>query len=227
MHRGFVISVGGSVMVPDRIDVSWIKRFAHIIDRFHDSGVKFGLVAGGGRTARDYAWSVRILGGTKSEMDQAGIIATKANAWLLVSAIKSAYPEPLDDFWRAKAVMATHTAVMSGVIPGVTSDYGAALLAEVTGFPLINITNVDGVYDKDPNRVPTAQRFDHLSHDDFVSLIAAADTRDPGAHVPMDLAAAELLRRSRIKTYVIGKDLKNLVRLLEGKAFIGTTISTP
>jgi|GEM_PF-6168525 len=81
MHRGFVISVGGSVMVPDRIDVPWIRRFARIVDRHHEAGMRFGLVAGGGRTARDYAWAVRLLGGTKTEMDEAGIIATHANAW--------------------------------------------------------------------------------------------------------------------------------------------------
>jgi len=227
MHRGFVISVGGSVMVPDRIDVPWIRRFARIIDRYHDAGVRFGLVAGGGRTARDYSWAVRLLGGTKTEMDEAGIIATHANAWLLVSALQSAYPEPLADVWRAKAVMKHYTAVVKGTMPGVTSDYGAALLAEVTGLPLINITNVDGVYDKDPRKNEDARRYDRITHDEFVALIAREDTREPGSHVPMDLAAAEILRRSRIKTYIVSKDLKNLERLLSGKSFIGTTVTSP
>ncbi len=226
MHRGFVISVGGSVLVPDRIDVPWIRRFSRLIDRYRGSGIEFGLVAGGGKTARDYTWAVRLLGGSKAEMDQAGILATHANAWLLVSALQTAYPEPLSDIWRAKAVMRHYTAVVCGTMPGVTSDYGAALLAEVTGLPMVNITNVDGVYDKDPRKYPDAQRIDHMTHDEFVDLIADSDTRDPGAHVPMDLAAAEILRRSRIKAYVVGKDLKNLERLFAGRSFVGTTIST-
>jgi uridylate kinase len=159
-------------------------------------------------------------------MDQAGIIATHANAWLLVSALQSAYPEPLDDVWRAKALMKHYTVVVRGTMPGVTSDYGAALLAEVTGLPFINITNVDGVYDKDPRKHENAKRYDHMTHDEFVSLIASADTREPGSHVPMDLAAAEILRRSKIKTYIVSKDLKNLERLITGKSFVGTTISS-
>ncbi len=214
-------------MVPDRIDVPWIRRFARLIDRYYDAGMRFGLVAGGGRTARDYSWAVRLLGGTKTEMDEAGIIATHANAWLLVSALRSAYPEPLGDVWRAKALMKHYTVVVKGTVPGVTSDYGAALLAEVTGFPLINITNVEGVYDKDPRTHEDARRYDRITHDEFVTLIAREDAREPGSHVPMDLAAAEILRRSRIKAYIVGKDLKNLERLLSGKSFIGTTVTSP
>lgn len=213
-------------MVPDRIDVQWIRKFSRVIDYFFDRGMHFALVAGGGRTARDYSWAVRLLGGSKTLQDQAGILATKMNAWLLITAIRSAYPEPLSDIWRAKAYFGKWIPVVHGSIPGVTSDYAAALLAEALDAVFINITNVDGVYDKNPFKNPTAKLIERMTHDEFVSLVEAVDTRDPGAHTPMDVAAAKILQRSGIRTYVVGKDLHNLHRLLEGKSFTGTTITS-
>jgi len=225
MPGRYVISVGGSVMVPDQIDVQWVRRFARLIDQFFDGGTQFALVAGGGRTARDYAWAVRLLGGSKTLQDQAGILATKMNAWLLITALKSAYPEPLGDIWRAAAYMGRWIPVVHGSTPGVTSDYAAALLAEAMGAVFINITNVDGVYDRNPLKDPTARLIERMTHDEFVSLVEKVDTRDPGAHTPMDVAAAKILKRSGIRTYVVGRDIYNLRRLLEGKSFKGTTIT--
>ena len=226
MPERYVISVGGSVMVPDRIDVQWIRKFGRVIDYFFDHGIHFALVAGGGRIARDYSWAVRLLGGSKTLQDQAGILATKMNAWLLISALDSAYPEPLSDIWRAKAYMGKWIPVVHGATPGVTSDYAAALIAEATGATFVNITNVDGVFARNPFKDPTARLLERLTHDEFVSLVEAVDTRDPGAHTPMDIAAAKILQRSKIRTYVVGKDLHNLHRLLEGKSFKGTTITS-
>lgn len=218
------MSVGGSVIVPDRIDVRWIRGLAGLLDRFFEGGTEFALVTGGGRTARDYAWAVRLLGGSKTLQDQAGILATRMNAWLLISALKSAYPEPLDDIWRASAYVGRWVPVVHGSTPGVTSDYTAALLAEAMGAVFINITNVDGVYDKNPFSDPDARRIERMTHREFVSLVEKVDSRDPGAHTPVDVAAAKILQRSGVKTYVVGKDLRNLRRLLEGKSFRGTTI---
>jgi len=225
MVERYVISVGGSVIVPDHIHVQWIRRLSRTIEQFFDSGTQFALVAGGGRTARDYAWAVRLLGGSKALQDQAGILSTRMNAWLLITALKSAYPEPLSDIWRATAYIGRWIPVVHGSTPGVTSDYAAALLAEALGAVFVNITNVDGVYDKNPHADPTAKLIDRMTHDDFVSLVEDVDTRDPGAHTPLDVSAARILQRSGIKTYVVGKDLNNLRRLLEGKSFRGTTIT--
>lgn len=219
-----MISVGGSVMVPDRIDVQWIRKFARVVDYFFEHGVELALVTGGGRVARDYSWAVRLLGGEKTLQDQAGILATKMNAWLLISALKNAYPEPLSDIWRAKAYMGRWIPVVHGAVPGVTSDYTAALLAEATGSVFVNITNVDGIYDRNPSKYPNARLIERMSHEELVSLVESVDTRDPGAHTPIDVAAAKILARSNVKTYVIGKDLHNFHRLLEGKSFKGTTI---
>jgi len=226
MLRRVVFSVGGSVMVPDRIDVQWIRSFARLVDEFFSHGLEVALVAGGGRTARDYSWAVRLLGGSKALQDQAGILATRMNAWLLISAIPHAYPEPISDIWRAKAYMGKWIPVVHGATPGVTSDYAAALIAEATGATFVNITNVDGVFDRNPFKDPSARLLERLTHEEFVALVEGVDTRDPGAHTPMDLAAAKILQRSRVRTYVVGKDIPNLRRLLEGKSFKGTIISS-
>lgn len=224
MAGRYVISVGGSVIVPDRIDVQWVRGFSRLIDSFFDGGDKFALVAGGGRTARDYAWAVRLLGGSKTLQDQAGVLATRLNAWLLITALKSSYPEPIDDIWRAVAYVGRWVPVVHGSTPGVTSDYSAVLLAEATDSVFVNVTNVDWVYDKNPFSDPNAKIIERMTHEDLVALVEDADTRNPGSHTPLDVAAAKILQRSNIKTYVVGKDLHNLRRLFEGKSFRGTVI---
>ena len=216
--------MGGSVLVDKGINVLWAHKLGKLLDTFFQEGYRFAVVAGGGRTAREYAEAVRILGGSKTLQDQAGILATKMNAWVMISAMKHAYHEPLGDIWRAASIMRTHIPVLHGTVPGVTSDYGAALLAEATGSVFLNITNVDGIYTADPHVNPEARLIERMDHASLVSLISAIDTREPGAHTPIDLAAAKILARSRVPAVVVGPDIENIRRVLEGKRFRGTRV---
>lgn len=224
MWRRFVVSVGGSVLVDRGINVLWVHKLARLLDSFFEEGYRFAVVTGGGRTARQYAEAVRVLGGSKTLQDQAGILATKMNAWVMISALRHAYHEPLNDIWKAASLMRTHIPVLHGSIPGVTSDYGGALLAEATGSVFLNITNVDGIYTADPSVNPDARLIERMDHSSLVSLISAIDTREPGAHTPIDLAAAKILARSKIPTVVVGPDIENIRRVFEGKRFKGTKI---
>ncbi len=227
MLRRVVFSVGGSVIAPHDLDVDWLRGFGRVVDRFFEHGVEIALVAGGGHTARRYIDAVAELGGSKTLQDQAGILATALNSWLLVSAVKHAYYEPISDIWRALSYLGKYVPVLRGSVPGVTSDFSAALLAEAAGAVFVNITDVDGVYTKDPRVYPDAELIAQMTHDELMRLVDLADRRVPGAHAPVDRAAAAILARSRVKTYVVGKDLRNLRRLLEGKSFVGTVIKTP
>ncbi len=211
-------------MVDRGINVLWAHKLARLLDTFFEEGYRFAVVTGGGRTARQYAEAVRVLGGSKTLQDEAGILATKMNAWIMISALKHAYREPLNDIWKAASLMRTHIPVLYGSVPGVTSDYGGALLAEATGSVFLNITNVEGIYTADPSVNPDARLIERMDHASLVSLISTIDTREPGAHTPIDLAAAKILARSKVPTIVVGPDIENIRRVLEGKRFRGTRI---
>ncbi len=211
-------------MVDRGINVLWAHKLARLLDTFFEEGYRFAVVTGGGRTARQYAEAVRVLGGSKTLQDEAGILATKMNAWIMISALKHAYREPLNDIWKAASLMRTHIPVLYGSVPGVTSDYGGALLAEATGSVFLNITNVEGIYTADPSVNPNARLIERMDHASLVSLISTIDTREPGAHTPIDLAAAKILARSKVPTIVVGPDIENIRRVLEGKRFRGTRI---
>jgi len=224
MWRRFVISVGGAVIAGNGVNVLWAHKLARLLDAFFEEGYRFAVVTGGGRIARQYAEAVRALGGSKTLQDQAGILATKMNAWVMISAIKHAYYEPLNDIWKAASIMRNHIPVLYGGMPGVTSDYNAALLAEATSSVFLNVTNVDGIYTADPHTNPDARLIERMDHASMVSLISEIDTREPGAHTPIDLAAAKILARSKVPVVVVGPDVENIRRVLEGKRFRGTRI---
>src|SRR4030043_1613018 len=79
-----VISVGGSLICPDRIDTEFLKRFKEIIEKHIKQGRRFILIAGGGKTARYYQEAARSVASlNKEDLDWIGIHATRINAQLL------------------------------------------------------------------------------------------------------------------------------------------------
>ena len=83
MAKLFVISVGGSIIVPEGIDTSFLKQFRALILNQVKKGNKFILVAGGGHIARMYQQASQQAHPSRAEKDELGIAATALNALLL------------------------------------------------------------------------------------------------------------------------------------------------
>ncbi|MEM0158969.1 MAG: UMP kinase, partial [Thermoplasmataceae archaeon] len=198
-----VISLGGSIVAPDGLNIEFIEKFCNEMKGIN-SERRYGIVVGGGSLARSYINSLRRRGVNDNILDEIGINATRMNA-LTISAFldDSNYkiPQTVND--AAELSRIYKFTVMGGTEPGHTTDTVATLLAERIGSKiLINATSVDGVYSSDPKKDRNARKYRSLSYDDAISL-ALKESVGAGPNVFMDLTALNIAKRSRIKIYVI------------------------
>ena len=184
-----VISVGGSIIVPGKVDLNFLKRLKATINRI-SKNYKIVICTGGGATAREYISILRRAGIDRKTQDMVGIAVTRLNARLLISGIRDAYPDVVENVSDALKIE-DRVAVMGGTVPGHTTDAVSALLAESWGADLlINATNVDGIYDKDPNKFSDAKKFDKISPAELVKMCAEGEM-SAGPSVIIDLLAAK------------------------------------
>ncbi len=220
-----VISIGGSVLVPDGMDAGYVKEFAGFIKELSKKH-EGSIVTGGGRLARNYIEAARKFGASETSCDIIGIRATRMNASVLISAIgNSANPEPPKSFLDAKKYLgAGKIVVMGGTHPGHSTDGVAAMLAEYIGADLfINVSNVDGIYDNDPNKNPDAKLYGSISIDKVIGMISGSSL-GAGKYEMVDLLAAKVIQRSGIRCIFAGKGIRNLKNVVEGKKFTGTIV---
>lgn len=221
-----VLSLGGSLIVPDAIAVQFLKRFRTLILSLTARGIYFIIVTGGGNTARRYQTGAHaVTSMSPLQLDWVGIAATKINAEL-VRAIFGSYAHPTvvtDPTVRVRSRQPI--LIGSGWKPGCSSDKDAVLLARTYGAKLvINMSNIPYVYTADPRRVRTAKPIKEMS---WPALLRITGRRwKPGAHVPFDPQAALLAQREGMRVIVCqGKNLANIKNILLGKPYRGTTIS--
>ncbi len=218
-----VVSLGGSVVNPGRPDVSFVKKVCRVFNSFRG---KLAILVGGGAYAREYAKAIRLLGGNEYESDIVAIEETRQNAMLVKACLKDVYPKIPETFEEASiALKLFDRVVMGGTIPGITTDADAVLLAEkINAKRIINISNVDGVYDKDPSRFK-AKKFSKLSINEFYKMALQADKRKAGQHFIFDVVAIKLAMRSRLEIHFVGKNLKDIENAIKGKKHGGTVVS--
>ncbi len=216
-----VLSLGGSVFSGE---TGKIREFAKAIETISQENQVF-VVVGGGKVAREYIQRARELGATETFCDYIGIAATRMNAMLLISALPSAAKKAPEDFIEAENLSKLYkVVVMGGTFPGHTTDATAALLAEfVKADIFINATNVDGVYSADPKTDPNAVKYDRLSPQQLIEIVGKNSAK-AGTNVVIDLLAAKIIERSRIKTYVILGTPENILKAVRGEA-VGTVIA--
>ena len=219
-----VISVGGSILFPDAVDVDFLRRFKKLLNGLKDR--KFIIVTGGGRIARLYIDALRKGHLSKRMLSNAGIAITRVNAKFMASFfMKKDYPVP-KTLKEIDNLLKRHDVVFCGSLryeDDNTSDGTAAEIARHFGGRFINMTNVNGLYTKDPRKFRDAKFVPQISFDDFHRLVNKMNYT-PGQHFVLDQRAAEIIRKSRIMTFIIGKNVDNLSDLLHGRKFVGTEI---
>ena len=218
-----ILSLGGSLIVPDGINIQFIKDFRKLI-LSHIKSKRFCIVCGGGKTARNYQNAAKnISPTTKEELDWIGIAATRVNAHLVRAIFgKKAHKEVIND--PTKKVKAKENIIIAaGWKPGWSTDYDAVLLAkQFDAKYILNLSNQQYVYNKDPAKFKDAKPIRALSWKEYKKLIGMK--WKPGRSVPFDPMATAAAEKLGLKVIVMSGDIKNISNFLSGKKFIGTII---
>ena len=227
-----VLSVGGSIVAPDKPDFDFLDKFSKIIRAWlsQDLSRKLIMVIGGGAPARDYQNAYRKVCDLRKkninndEADWIGIMATRLNAQLVKAVFEDLCPNPVvydptavDDF-RGQILVA------AGWKPGFSTDNDAVVLAErFSGNLVVNLSNIAKVYTDDPKKNPEAKPIDSVSWEDFIKIVGTEWV--PGKNTPFDPIASQRAQKAGIKVIcAAGKDIENLENILNGKDFKGTVI---
>lgn len=226
-NKQFVISLGGSVLVSDEIDVKFLKDFCCIIKKEIKKGSKFVLVVGGGATARNYQKAASQVARVSNESkDWIGIYATCLNAQLVKAAFeKEANPILFDKRFKLKNFGKHSIIVGCGWQPGWSTDFDTVQVAVDFGIKtVVNLGKPDYVYTGDPEKDKTVKPIKQMTWQEYFKLVPPTWT--PGAHYPVDVMAAKLAKKKDIKFIVAGgKNLANFQKILRGEKFKGTTLS--
>lgn len=217
------ISLGGSVINPGEIDTQFLQEFTDMIKGFFRQS-KFVIVCGGGKIARQYLAGLP-NGLTEGERDTMAIAATWLNARLLSYYFKGycsvILPGTVNEL--AEQLQTYDVGLAGGFLPAVKTDEDAAVLADLVGSTvLINVTNVDGIYDKDPREFTDAQKYGTLTYKEFYEIVSPLSL-GAGSNAPFTLIAAKICERSNIRIVVCPKDPEKIRQAIQGKN-VGTVI---
>lgn len=229
-HERIIISVGGSLIVPNGgINTDFLTKFNDFIRKQLAQNPKrqFFLVIGGGATARQYVEAGRSVVGhelTNDDLDWLGIHATRLNAHLIRTIFRDlAHPQIIEHYEVIRKAEEP-IVVASGWKPGWSTDYCATLLCEDYNVSsVVNLSNIPQLYDKDPNKFPDAKPIEHSNWVEFRKLIG--EEWSPGMHAPFDPIAAKKSQELGVKVAIMsGSDLDNVKNYLDGKEFLGTVV---
>ena len=225
MKKRIVIKFSGKVFA--MVNIKLLKDYASFLAKVSKTYQPI-IIAGGGKIARHYISHARSSGVDESTLDELGIEISRLNAKLLIYALKGkAYSHPPTSLKEAQqAVESGLIVVAGGLHPGQSTNGTAALIAEKTNADqFINATDVDGIYDSDPNKNKKAKLFKQIEIKNLKKMLIHEDSV-AGGYDLMDIVALKIIERSKIKTRVIRSDIKNLEKAIKGQA-TGTEIILP
>lgn len=229
MNKTILIKLSGESLsgsIGHGLDFEYIKKICMEIKMIHDEGVRVGIVCGGGNFLR---------GRDAHEMDRetadyVGMMATVMNSLVLKDMFRQVGCEvynqsglyvgiidKIDSDKAKKALNDGKIIVFGGGTgkPFFSTDTGASLRAiDIGADMIIKLTNVDGVYDKDPNKYSDAKMYDTVSYQTVIDNKLGV----------MDMEAIEMCRNNKIEIVVMNIDTKNgLSRIIHGEK-IGTIV---
>ncbi len=218
------MSLGGSAIIPDKIDIKFLKDFKRIIEKFIKKNYRFVIICGGGNTARDYQKAAsKIANANNEDLDWLGIYATISNAHFIKTLFKDKSEDYIVTNPTKKIKFNKKILVAAGWKPGWSTDYVAVLLAKnLNVSTLINMSNIDYVYNKDPRKYKDAKKIKNICWKHYRKICGSK--WKAGLNMPFDPVAAKEAEKSKLKVFIIGKNLRNFENLLNNKKFEGTAI---
>lgn len=221
-----IFSLGGSLVVPKgKIAVNFLKKFRNLILKLLKRGYHIVIIVGGGGTNRYYnkeAQKITLI--DNKDLDWLGIASSKLNSELLrVIFSKQAYQKVIDNP-NTKIKTNKKLIIASGWKPGCSTDKDAVLWAKNFGAKkIINLSDINYVYDKDPGKYKDAQPIKKIKWKEFLKIVGTKWS--PRTSSPFGPPASKLAKDLGIEVIVInGKDIKNLENCINNKDFKGTLI---
>ena len=220
-----VIKLSGSIFSQDT-NYAKIRKYAEMLSDISNR-VQPIVIAGGGKVARHYINLARNLGSDEANLDIIGIDVSRLNAKLLITALGdqaySQVPKNLEEV--AIAVDSSKIVIAGGLHPGQSTNATSALIAETSkASSFVNATDVDGIYDSDPNTNTRARLFKEITVNECMEILRV-ESAMAGTYDLMDIIALKVIERSKIPTRVVRSDTGDIRDAVDGKD-IGTKIIT-
>jgi len=213
---GFVISLGGSSIFNNNNKYNDLFLKSLLFLKKHKNVI---LVVGGGIKARQKIASCK--SNNNFDKDMIAINVTKQNAKYVASKLGFKFYDIncAEDIIK----LPQGQVVVGGMLPGLTTDAVATLIAEQKEYNFINTTNVDGVYTKDPRKHKDAKLLKMVEINELIKIVLKSDKRAPGTNTVLDLISLFIVRRSQIPTIVCKATHKNIKSAIARKA-VGTKV---
>ncbi|NCB71439.1 MAG: UMP kinase [Clostridia bacterium] len=223
-----VISLGGSIIAPDKVDTAFLKELDRNLRAYlkKDKSRKLILVCGGGSPARAYQQALRDIvdDAPSEEQDWLGIRATHLNAQLVKAMFSDLCTDNIITDPTGHINFKGQVLVAAGWKPGFSTDNDAVILAErFQSRTIINLSNIAKVYTDDPKTNPEAKPLDSISWEEFKAMVGS--TWIPGKNTPFDPVASK--RAAKLGMQVIcsdGRNIANTMAILNKEKFEGTVI---
>jgi uridylate kinase len=221
--ENIIISLGGSLVAPQEIDTAFLKVFKKAVVK-NLATHRFFIFVGGGKIARNYQKALLEFGADNNERDLVGIDISRLNASVVKQVFNEVAFSEIVTNPTKKISTKKDVVVAAGWKPGWSTDYCSVILAKNMGIKtIINLTNIDYVYEKDPNKFKNAKAFKEMSWKDFRKIVG--NKWSPGLSMPFDPRASKMAEILKIKVAIMnGKKVERLDQFLSGKPCIGTVI---
>ena len=229
METPIVLSVGGSLLVPNGgVDTTFLSTLNEFVRKHVAQGRRFFMVIGGGKLARTYRDAGKEVVGTLTEddLDWLGIHATRMNAHLVRTVFQDiAHPRIIENYDNKLSDWSEPVVIGAGWKPGWSTDYCAVLLARDYDVKrIVNMSNIDWVYDSDPRTNPNAKKLERVRWSEMAAIVGTKWS--PGKNTPFDPIAAQLAAKHSLTVIVAnGSNFENLDKIVSDKeSFEGTVI---
>ncbi len=210
-----VVKIGGSMsMMNEGPDPDYMSRFLDVLEEL-DEEHSVSVCVGGGDFVNSYSECIESFNLTDGEREECFIELMRANVRLLSILTDK---KPLFDLEGHRG----EEVVVSGIEPGRSTDANAAAVARNMDADLfVKLTDVEGIYDKDPAEHEDAELLETMGFEDLETVKGEETPLDYGI---LDPLAMEIIRKNKITTVLAsGRDPENLMRIAEGER-IGTWI---
>lgn len=219
-----VIKLSGSIFGSSAKSGS-IKEYGVMISELNKR-VQPVVIAGGGNIARHYIDLARELGSDEASLDILGIEVSRLNAKLLLHSVPGCvYPKVPTNLEEVSIAAETgEPVILGGLHPGQSTNATSALVAEkVKAQIFVNATDVNGIYDSDPNINRQAKLFKRVTVNKCIEVLGKNSSM-AGKYDLMDMVALKIIERSKIPTVILRSSATNIIKVIESDTKIGTRI---
>jgi uridylate kinase len=219
-----VIKLSGSIFGSGAKSKS-IKEYGMMITELNKH-IQPVVITGGGNIARHYIDLARGFGSDEASLDLLGIEVSRLNAKLLLhSVVGRVYPKVPTNLEEVSiAAVTDEPVILGGLHPGQSTNATSALVAEKVKAQLfVNATDVNGIYDSDPNINRHAKAFKKITVDKCIEVLGKNSSM-AGKYDLMDIVALKIIERSRIPTVILRASVTNIIKAIKSDTKIGTRI---